>query len=82
MAKAQRNRQHARAHLKSTLPQTQAHEAADAYMQDNYIQPEPAPPPSDEEVEMASSSTSPPPPPGGSPVAIPIIDPVATSGKK
>ena len=29
-----------RDHLKSTIPQTQAAEAADAHMQDNYIQPD------------------------------------------
>ena len=39
MSKAQKNRQLVRDHLKSTIPQTQAAEAADAHMQDNYIQP-------------------------------------------
>ena len=83
MHKAQRNRQLARDHLKSTAPQTQAAEAADAHRHHNYMQPEPVPPPSDEEVEMVSSSNPPPPPPpGGSPIAMPIIDPAPTSRRR
>ena len=75
MSKAQKNRHLVRDHLKSTIPQTQAAEAADAHMQDNYIQPgplgynpsgherhEPEPPPPNEKVEMASSSNSTPTP--------------------
>ena len=76
-----------RDHLKSTIPQTQAAEAADAPMQDNYIQPashdirhEPEPPPPN---EIASSSNSAPlPPAGGEPIVMPIIDPVTTSRRR
>ena len=93
MSKAQKNRQLVRDHIKSTIPQTQAAEAADAHMQDNYIQPdshsvrhisrerrEPEPPPPN---EIASSSNSAPTPfAGGEPIAMPIIEPVTTSRRR
>ena len=43
--KAQRNAQAARENLEASVPQTQAEEAADAHMQDNYKPPDPPPPP-------------------------------------
>ena len=87
MSNAQKDRQLVRDHIKSTIPQTQAAEAADAHMQDNYIQPashdirsEPEPPPPNEIASSSNSALL--PPAGGEPIVMPIIEPVTSSRRR
>ena len=74
--KAQRNAQTVRENLKASTQHTQAEEAADAHMQDNYRPPEtPRPPPPEVDATMGDSHRPPPPPPPppvGQPEFIPM----------
>ena len=56
--KAQRNAQTVRENLKASKQHTQAEEAADAHMQDNYRPPDPPPPP-EVDATMGDSHSQP-----------------------
>ena len=81
--KAQQNAQTVRENLKASTQHTQAEEAADAYMQDNYRPQDPPrpPPPPDVDATMGDSHRPPPPPPPppvGQPEFIPMRETAET----
>ena len=74
--KAQRNAQTVRENLKASRQHTQAEEAADAHMQDNYRPPDPPHPPTPEINATMGDSHRPPPPPPPPPVGQPEFIPM------